>query len=226
MSEIHKDHRSRLKTRFLKEGLSNFPDHNKLELLLFFAIPRKDTNEMAHSLLEHFGSLGAVLEAPVEELQKVEGIGENAAILLKLIPAFSSAYLADISDAELLDSTDKMGKHLIPKFIGESNEVLYLVLLDAQSRLIATRKVSEGDKTQTEVSIRRIAEICLQTGAVSVVVAHNHPRGKALPSRADLLISSRITRALEPIGVHVIDHMIIAGEDYLSLGPCKDQFSY
>lgn len=226
MTEMHKNHRDRLKKRFAEEGLSNFPDHNKLELLLFYAIPRKDTNETAHLLLEQFGSLAAVFEAPLEELKKVEGVGESAALLLKMVPAFSSAYLSDLSHSALLDSTEKVAQHLIPKFIGESNEVLYLVTLDAQSRLIATRRVSEGDKVHTDVPIRRIAEICLQTGAVSVIVAHNHPRGKALPSRADLVTSAQITRALEPIGIQVIDHMIIAGEEYLSLGPCDDYFAH
>ena len=123
---IHDGHREKMRRRFLQGGLDNFADHEALELLLFYAIPRRDTNPIAHALMERYGSLSAVLSAPVEDLQKVEGIGESAAILLRLAPLLTrKARLAEREKETVLNSSERAGKYLLERFAGEKHEVIY-----------------------------------------------------------------------------------------------------
>ena len=141
-TSIHKGHRERLKARFLEEGLDNFTDIQVLELLLFYAIPQKDTNPIAHELLDHFGSLSQVLEAPVEELKKVNGIKDNAATLLSLITQISRYYQVDCSQrVEVLTTLDACGAYLVPRFFGRSNETVFLLCLDAKCKVLSCKEV-------------------------------------------------------------------------------------
>ena len=135
---IHDGHREKMRQRFLKGGLENFADHEVLELLLYYAIPRRDTNPIAHALMERYGALSAVLNAPVEDLKKVPGIGESAAILLKLAPqVYSRARLADAEQETVLNTVSRVGAYLLERFSGERNEVLYQLCLDRKGRLLA-----------------------------------------------------------------------------------------
>jgi len=225
MSEIHHGHRDRLKEQFLQTGLEGFPDHVKLELLLFFAIPRIDTNELGHRLIKYFGSLSAVLDAPYDELLKLEGVGPNAALIIKLIPQFAAAYMEDqAKDIEILDTAEKAGTYLVPKFMGRTNEVVYIVSLTSQRKVISCRLVHEGSINSAEISMRRIVEVCVQTNASSVIVAHNHPNGAPLPSGNDLQTSIQITKTLKSIGVEILDHIIVAGTEFTSIGKCDEFF--
>ena len=122
---IHDGHREKMRQRYLKSGLDGFADHEALELLLYYAIPRKDTNPIAHALMERYGSLSAVLTAPVEDLCKVEGIGENAAILLRLAPqVYQKARLSDVERETVLNSVERAGTYLMQRFVGERREVI------------------------------------------------------------------------------------------------------
>ena len=135
---IHDGHREKMRQRFLKGGLDSFADHEALELLLYYAIPRRDTNPIAHALMERYGSLSAVLTAPVEDLQKVEGIGESAAILLKLAPQlYRKAKLSDAEQETVLSSVERVGAYLLERFAGEKNEVVYQLCLDRKGRLLS-----------------------------------------------------------------------------------------
>ena len=143
---IHDGHREKMRQRFLKSGLDSFADHEALELLLYYAIPRRDTNPIAHALMDRYGSLSAVLAAPVEDLQKVEGIGESAAILLKLVPRLcAKARLADADRQELiLNTASRAGAYLLERFYGEQNEVIYQLCLDRKGKLLACKRLGEG----------------------------------------------------------------------------------
>ena len=215
---IHDGHREKMRQRFLRGGLDAFADHEALELLLYYAIPRKDTNPIAHALMERYGSLSAVLTAPVEDLEKVEGIGESAAVLLKLAPQlYRKARLSDAEQETVLNSVSRVGAYLLDRFAGEKNEVLYQLCLDRKGKLLACKKLGEGDIASAELDIRRLVENALLTGASSVILAHNHPSGVALPSEEDYIATSRAKEALAVVGVVLTDHIIVADGDFVSM---------
>ena len=192
---VHDGHRSRMKERFRGHGLENFNDINALELLLFYAAPRRDTNGMAHALLERFGSFSAVLEANEQELLAVPGIGENAVTLLRLIPEVSRRYLLDKTPSnEPIDSAEAAGHYFIPRFMYETEEIVYALLLDARKRPIHCAAISRGTVDAAEVNARRLAELALQYRASAVILAHNHRSGVALPSVEDADLGDRSHR--------------------------------
>ena len=215
---IHDGHREKMRKRFCETGLEGFADHEALELLLYYAIPRRDTNELAHRLILRYGSLSALLQAPVEDLQRVEGIGESAAAFLKLVPAF--VYKAQRSAAgqdTILNSTEKAGRFLLSCFAGERNEAIYQLCLDRKGKLLACKRLSEGSSTAAELNIRRLVENALLSSASAVILSHNHPSGIALPSREDYATTQWVQEALRTIGVELLDHIIVAENDYVSL---------
>ena len=215
---IHDGHREKMRQRFLKSGLDAFADHEALELLLYYAIPRRDTNPIAHALMERYGSLSAVLAAPVEDLKKVEGVGESAAILLKLAPQlYRKAKMSDAEQETILSSVERVGAYLLDRFAGEKNEVVYQLCLDRKGKLLACKKLGEGGVTSADLDIRRLVENALLTGASSVVLAHNHPSGVALPSRDDYAATDRAKTALAVVGVALTDHIIVADGDFVSM---------
>ena len=214
---IHDGHREKVRARFLTAGLDAFADHEALELLLYYAIPRRDTNPIAHSLMERYGSLSAVLEAPVEDLRKVEGVGESAAILLRLVPQLSRrARLADVQET-VLNSTERAGTYLLELFSGLSREVLYQLCLDQKGKLMACKRLSEGSANNTDLNIRLLMENAILTSASAVILSHNHPSGIALPSRDDINTTEQARTALETIGVKLADHIIVADGDFVSM---------
>ena len=214
---IHKGHRERLKQRFLEEGLDNFTDIQVLELLLFYCIPRKDTNPIAHSLLAHFGSLSQVLEAPVEELQKVEGVGESAAAFLHLLQAVGYRALREAGDDTILNSVDSAGAYFQKLLRGERREVLYQVCLDAKGKVLSHKRLSFGTVSMAPVNVREVVENALYTDASGVLLAHNHPSGIALPSEDDRQITLQIRQALGTMGIELVDHIIVADNDFVSM---------
>ena len=215
---IHDGHREKMRQRFLKSGLDAFADHEALELLLYYAIPRRDTSPIAHALMERYGSLSAVLAAPVEDLKKVEGVGESAAILLKLAPQlYRKAKMSDAEQETILSSVERVGAYLLERFAGEKNEVVYQLCLDRKGKLLVCKKLGEGGVASADLDIRRLVENALLTGASSVVLAHNHPSGVALPSRDDYAATDRAKTALAVVGVALTDHIIVADGDFVSM---------
>ena len=207
-----------MRQRFLKGGLENFADHEVLELLLYYAIPRQDTNPIAHALMERYGALSAVLNAPVEDLKKVPGIGESAAILLKLAPQVNSrARLADAEQETVLNTVSRVGAYLLERFSGERNEVLYQLCLDRKGRLLACKRLGEGGVTNVDLNVRLLMENAILTSASVVILAHNHPSGVALPSDDDRAATKRAKDALDTIGVKLVDHIIVADGDFVSM---------
>ena len=215
---IHDGHREKMRQRFLKGGLDSFADHEALELLLYYAIPRRDTNPIAHALMERYGSLSAVLTAPVEDLQRVAGIGESAAVLLKLAPQlYRKARLSDAEQETVLSSVERVGAYLLERFAGEKNEVVYQLCLDRKGKLLACKKLGEGGVASADLDIRRLVENAILTGASAVILAHNHPSGVALPSQEDYAATDRAKEALAVVGVALTDHIVVADGDYVSM---------
>ncbi|MEG2010144.1 MAG: DNA repair protein RadC, partial [Oscillospiraceae bacterium] len=204
---VHDGHRDRMKKRFMEQGLDGFDDHNVLELLLFYSMPRCDTNPLAHELLEEFGSLEGVFEAPADELSKITGIGEGSVTLLRLIPEVGRRYIIDKNKSDdILDSTAKAGAYLVPRYMFERDEVVYVICLDAKYKILCCKELFRGVVNTAEVSIRKIAELALGKNASSVILSHNHTSGIALPSLEDEMTTKRIKTVLEAMGITLADH--------------------
>ena len=215
---IHKEHRQRVKQRFLGEGLDHFDEIHALELLLFYAIPQGDVNPLAHRLLDHFGNLHQVLEAPPEQLIAVAGVREHTAVLLGLVKGISQKYLIDYKDKPVqLMTRRECGNYLLDRFLGRRDETVMLLCLDAKRSPLACRIISEGSVNTAEVSVRKVVEAALAVNATTVMLAHNHPSGIALPSMEDIVTTRRVAMALDGVGITLEDHIVVAGRDYVSL---------
>ena len=214
----HDGHRKRLKEQFLREGLDNFTDIQALELLLFHCIPRKDTNPIAHALMDHFGSYAQILEAPVEELQKVEGVGPATAAFLHLVLDAGRFYQVSRSrQARVLPSLEKCGEYLTSFFYGRREENVYLLCLDAKCMVLCCKKIGQGSVNSAGVSLRKIVETALGANASAVVLAHNHPSGLAIPSDEDIQTTLKVAAALRAVEIQLADHIVVADNDYVSL---------
>lgn len=211
-------HRQRVKDRFRNEGLDEFDEVHALELLLFYAVPRIDTKPLARSLLDRFGSLALVLEATHEELMSVPGVGENAATFLTLITAAGRYYRKCRSDRPvILDSTEQYGSYLVDLFYGIRNEMVYILCLDAKCKVLCCRKLGEGDANSANVPVRRAVEIALNVNATTVILAHNHPSGVAVPSAEDVAATERLASALGAMDIVLADHIVVADNDFVSI---------
>lgn len=215
---LHDGHRNRLKNRFLNEGLTNFEDHNVLELLLFYSIPRSDTNEIAHELLNKFGSLHGVFEAGMEDLMSVNGISRHSAVLIKMIPELFVVYGRDkVRDIQKINSSDDVKQFFIPRFYGKVREEVQLVLLDDKMNIIKWVKIYEGSVNSANVPIRKIVEIAIENRATNVIIAHNHPTGLILPSKDDLRATAKVREALALVDIKLLDHVIVSDNEAASL---------
>ena len=216
---MHKEHRQRLKNRFLEEGLSSFNDHQVLELLLFYAIPRKDTNLLAHNLIEKFKSLPAVFEASVDELCSVEGIGEHAATFIKMIPHFSQ-YIRELSakNTNTLENSFSAGQYVCRMIGNLQNEVFAVICLDAKRKILHFEILENGTVSRSSVHPRKVVECAIRHNASSVILAHNHPSGTLAASENDRILTEKLCDLLEGIDIEVTDHIIAAPDDkFLSM---------
>jgi len=217
---MHTDagHRQRVKERFRKEGLDEFEEVHVLELLLFYALPRIDTKPLARTLLDRFGTLALVLEATPEELMSVPGVGENVAVYLNLITAAGRYYQKVRTDRPvILNSTEKYGSYLVDLFYGRRDETVFALCLDAKCKVLCCRKVGEGDVNSVNVPIRKMVEIALAANATSVILAHNHPSGLAIPSAEDRETTERLAKALGAMDIVLADHVIVSDNDFISM---------
>ena len=215
----HENHRARLRETFRKAGVEGMPDHNLLELLLFYSIPRKDTNELAHTLLSTFGSLNGVFDASYEQLMEVEGIGESSALLLSMVPSICRKYVEGTVSGKInLSEPESACNYVVKKYYGNNKlEIFYMLCLDTAGNLINCCKLSEGNSGTVVVDKRIMLETALRNRADKVIFAHNHPNGVAAPSREDLVLTSDFGSLLNSAGIRLADHIIVAGGDYISL---------
>ena len=215
---VHDGHRARLRRQLLDGGLDSFSDVQALELLLGFVIARKDVNPLAHALLDRFGSLSGVLDAPAGELMKVPGIGENTAVMLSVMPQLMRRYtIGKNKTGTILNTTTKAGSYLLPFFFGAKDEQVYLLCLDAKCKVLDCRKLFTGSVNTVGVSVRRIVEEALRRNATSVILAHNHTSGIAPPSREDEETTNMVQAALEAVGIRLADHMVMVEDDFVSM---------
>ena len=217
MESVHKDHRKRRRQQFYDHGADAFADHELLELLLFYGIARKDVNALAHTLIDEFGSLEAVFSAPIEALESIDGLGAQTAVLIKLVPQLMRrAHLASVKNEVPLDTVERIGDFFSELFRCESNEVMYQLCLDAKGRKLSCTRVAEGDPSSISLNLRRIVQNALKCNAVMCAMAHNHPSGVAFPSHGDKIATEQIADALRAVNVQLVDHIVVAGSDYIS----------
>ncbi len=217
----HSGHRNRLRDRFIAAGaskLSGFEAHEILELLLFYVMPRVNTNEIAHDLINTFGSLHAVFEADIHSLKQVHGIGEQSALFLHLMSGVFDEYAkSKVSIRNVIITSANVGEYVKPLFLAHIYEVFYIISLDAKNRVITYDLVCHGSMDSVGIKLRDIVSTVLRSNATSVILAHNHPGGRPVPSDADKRITRIIKQILHSIDVRVVDHIIVAGNEYTSM---------
>ena len=216
--QLHQDHRARMHQRVKNSGMDDFADHEVLEYLLYFAIPRRDTNPIAHRLLKKFGSFARVLEASEEELCQVEGIGPNSARLLRAVLLVDRHYQnSRRRKVRQLASCSDVVDYCVPLFHGVNHEVVYMIGVDDGLKVLQTVKLAEGVVNQVHIPIRKVVQTALSMGATGVILTHNHPAGVALPSHEDMLTTRSILDALKMVDVQLIDHVIVADGEGTSM---------
>lgn len=218
MASIHEGHRERLRLRYQEHGASAFTDHEMLELLLTYAIPRRDTNETAHLLLSRFSSLSEVFGAPIELLQSVAGVGPSAAQYLRLIGDLQGRIalrkLTQRNGRILLNTPSRTARYAELLLGHESNERMLVLCLNAQRALIGTIPVGSGSISELTVYPRTIVEQALLKRAHSVILVHNHPSGDPTPSQADMDTTEAVRAALSSVHIALLDHIVV-GDDYV-----------
>lgn len=213
----HLGHRQRVRKKFIENGFDVFEPHEALEMFLFYAIPRKDTNPLAHRLLERYLTIGGVCDAPIDELMEEFGLSESAAAYIKMLPEMSRLYNeSKMSDDNIIDY-ENLGTLFQTKFIGRTSEAVALLLGDAKGKMIYFNVISKGSLNSSDMPVRKIVDLALRHNAKTAFLAHNHPSGTALPSHSDLLTTQTVRETLLSVGVDLIDHFIITDDDYVSL---------
>ncbi len=214
---MHEGHRQRLTDRFLSEGLEGFEEHEIIELLLFYALPRVDTNATAHELIKTFGSLAAVLEADPKDLERVGGIGPKAAAFLTMVPDIFRAYeRSKLGKKPALRSIADACGFARTLLFGKPFEQFYVIWLGTQNRVIHYERLSEGSVNESPVYIGRLAAKALRHHAVKCVIAHNHPGGRVVPSKADIETTQSVLNALAVLGIELVDHIIVSENEAFS----------
>ena len=215
---VHAGHRERVRENVLKNGFEQLEDHKLLELLLFYSIPREDTNELAHRLLNEFHSLSGVIKASPKQLQKVIGVGDNTAVLLSSMGELCVRVLKEgnIKKTPYLNYEDLL--NLIKShYISESKERFLLVCLDSGFRLKLVEFISEGDSVSVDFDIKKLISKVLECDASVVVIAHNHPNGNSTPSGSDVDVTASISVMLRKMNISLFDHIIIGEDNHYSM---------
>ena len=214
----HSGHRARMKKKLAEHGLDAFEPHEVLEILLYYAIPQRNTNDIAKNLIDRYGSFSAVLDAPLDSLIKF-GLTEHQALYLKMIPDVTRLYMLDkYHNADKVLDSENIARYIIDKFIGyEEKEHVLLILMDKKGKEVYSGMIARGDFHSANISVREIVTLALNYGAVSAILAHSHPSGYAMPSREDVMVTRDLKKALALVKVELVDHFIVADHDCVSL---------
>ena len=221
---IHDGHRRRFKGEFLAPP-DYLPDHKVLEVLLFFANPRGDTNPVAHALMERFDSISGVLDATPEELQKVPGVGDHTVTLLKVTKELAGRYFSSrTSMGEIVQTSDDVEALLKDYFVGARSERVCLLCMDGKGKSLGVRVVGEGSVNSAEITSRAVVEAALSLNATQAILAHNHVSGIATPSDEDRVTTDWLNGVLASVGVRLRDHVIFADDEMVSMRDSKHPF--
>lgn len=219
-SSIHQGHRQRLKQKFLENGIEALKPHEALELLLFYSIPQRNTNDIAHELINRFGSLTAVFDAPVKSLCEVKNIRENSAVLLKLIPQLLRYYQVTPDKSLSMDNMDFVKKYFSSLYIGVKNEEFKVCCLDNNLQIISCNTLSVGSTNEVVVTARMVAKAAFDANSQHVIISHNHPDTFSSPSNEDIMLTNNLIGKLKPIGIDILDHIVVGKGEVLSMREC------
>lgn len=209
-NNIHSGHRKRVKANVIKNGLTQLEEHKLLELMLFYSIPREDTNELAHKLINHFGSFEEVFKADINQLKKVSGVGENTAVMIVAIgEAFNRISKAKPRKKRVYKKTEDLKDLAISLLKGEKYEKVYVMCFDAEMTLKRYAAISEGDKVSSEIDMKKVVQNLVDTSTSIAVLAHNHPTSSPSPSANDVDSTRMLCVTLRKIGYAVADHIIV-----------------
>ncbi|MEE1321957.1 MAG: JAB domain-containing protein [Acutalibacteraceae bacterium] len=215
---VHSGHRQRMREKFFQQGIDGFDDHEVLEMLLYYVLPQRNTNSIAHDLINHFGSFSAVLEADTESLVSRPYVSENAAFLIKFMLPVYNRYIKSVTEQKKkFDTTDDIVAYLRSKYVGNTHESVYALFFDAEGNLIVSKKINDGDISSSFFDLRKLASAALETKATSVIISHNHPHGVALPSREDVAITQKAFDLLKSLKVKLSDHIILTETAHFSM---------
>ena len=216
---IHAGHREKMRARFIRDkGFENFEDHQILDLLLYYANTRSDTNPLAHELLDRFGSLKGVLEARPEQLMTVHGIGQQQATLISMVvPLTRVWHRCAMTVPDRIGNSREAEDYCLSILAGERTERFYVVSLNAKCNVLGRRKISEGSLSEVSAYPRMVLETALNYNAHSVLLCHNHPGGTCAPSPEDIASTLQLQRLLNGVGILLLDHIIVAGDRTYSM---------
>jgi len=214
----HGGHRERMKKRYLQTHFEGMASHEVLELLLYYAIPQKDTNPLAHKLIEEFGSLSGVLDAAPEDLMRIDGIGLHAATLLTMMPDMFRAYRADLLRTKTVLNTSELAKEYCRVLLsGKTKEYFYVISLDNSSKVLNTKKICEGTIDAVSYYPRVVLESIFRSNGKKAILVHNHPSGIMKPSDLDVRATLEIKRVLEGVDIQLLDHIIVGKDSAISM---------
>ena len=223
-TNLHADHRKRIRERYLECLGEGFAEHELLELLLFYAIPRSNTNGIAHALIERFGSINGVAEASIDELKLVKGIGDNSAILINLTMSIAKQYAANCNkECVHINDVEDLVSYAKNHTFGAVRELVYGVFMDDNMNVISTNLISMGTINEARPMIRNVIEHCVLKRATALALIHNHPNGGVEPSQRDIDFTILLKRELDIIGVTLVEHIVIDGKEYF---PILKKLSY
>lgn len=218
MSDTHREHRKRVKQEFCDHGMTHFPPHKALEMMLFYAISRRDTNPIAHRLIDRFGSLFNALNAPYELLLEVEGIGPEVATYLKALLSFNQYMMVDAySKINVLETTEQAIDYVRYRFMSDSVECVLLVCLQNNNKVIYSRELARGTLEHVDIVPGDVIKTCLRANAAKAVLAHNHPGGFCNPSQKDKQTTIMLKGLLASVDVELVDHIIVASDGECSM---------
>ncbi len=218
----HSGHRERLRDRFMRGGADALPDYELLELVLFNAVPRRDTKPLAKDLIARFGNFAEVISAPEGRLREVKGVSDRVVTELKLVRAAALRLMhGQIRDRQVLASWKEVVAYCRAAMAYQEREQFRILFLDKRNKLIADEVQQEGTVDHTPVYIREVVKRALEHSASAIILVHNHPSGDPTPSRADIDMTRMITEAARPLGIHIHDHIIVGRERVASFRGLK-----
>jgi DNA repair protein RadC len=216
-SPSHVGHRKRLRTKFANGGLDVFYDHEVLELLLTYIIPRKDTKPIAWRLIKKFGSLSRVLDAKPDELTEIEGISKESTVFLSLLRALIRRYFLDeIKNKNVIKCPEDVINFCRASLEGEKDEIFKVIYLSSSNNVIDSERISIGTIDRTTIFPRKVVEGALKMRASGLIFVHNHPSGHSAPSKEDIHITNELIKAAQTLDISVHDHIIVGKSNYFS----------
>lgn len=213
----HANHRQRVREEFLEHGLDHFTQHKMLEFLLYYSVPRIDTNPMGHKLIDQFGSLSGVIDADYQMLRQA-GLNENSAVLIKLAGALAREYLDDYSTQyNVIKDAATAKEYMRHKFLSLGSECLLLACMGHNGKVLYCGKLAEGTPETVSISPAEVVRTALRNNASSVLLAHNHPNGFCNPSGRDVVASNILWEALKGVEIGLMDHIIVGSDGVCSM---------